>query len=134
KRLADELEILTAVRELMDVPTDRGLPETLRHMLQVNVAALTCDVGVLRSVDGTLITVGDDTVTSEQWHTIVDEVETFSYDRFWCAQDMASSPSERLTATMPEARAVLAVRVPPPTGGTLLFIHTAANPRGFSSQ
>lgn len=134
KRLADELEVLTAVRELMDAPVDRGLEETLVHLTMVATKALTCDIGVLCDGTGRLTVVGEDTITPADWHRVFGQVESHLSADPWCSQDMRSSPSALLGTLLPGARAVLATRVPEPVGGHLLLIHTSANPRGFSQQ
>ncbi|MEO7125497.1 MAG: GGDEF domain-containing protein [Nakamurella sp.] len=142
KRLADELEVLTAVREVMDAPIDYGLIDTLRYITTVAARALGCEIGVLRPRSGELIVIGDavsggssphsSLPSSEEWATVLDEVESRLSDQLWCAQDMASSPSLLLARVLPQARAVLATRVPDPVGGSAIFIHTARDPRGFS--
>lgn len=134
KRLADELEVLTAVRELMDAPVDRGLGETLAHLTLVATKALTCDIGVLCDKTGRLTVVGDDSLTPADWRGVFDEVKGRLIVDPWCSQDMTSSPSPSLGTLLPGTRAVLATRVPDPVGGHLLLIHTSANPRGFSQQ
>jgi diguanylate cyclase (GGDEF)-like protein len=142
KRLADELEVLTSVREVMDAPIDCGLPDTLRHVATVAARALGCEIGVIRPRGGEFIVVGDipecdlcgGDLHSSAWTAVLDEVEARLGDQLWCAQDMSSSPSPLLSRALPEARAVLAAPLPEPLGGCALFVHTAANPRGFSRQ
>jgi diguanylate cyclase (GGDEF)-like protein len=142
KRLADELEVLTCVREVMDAPVDCGLSDTLRHVATIAARALGCEVGVIRPRGGDFIVVGDipecdlcgGDLHSSAWTSVLDEVEARLGDELWCAQDMSSSPSPLLTRALPESRSVLAAPLPEPVGGCAVFIHTAANPRGFSRQ
>lgn len=134
KRLADELEVLTAVRELMDAPVDLGLAETLAHLTLVATKALACDIGVLCDGAGRLTVIGDSTVAGADWRRVFGEIATRLSVDPWCSQDMSSSPSPLLATLLPATRAVLATRVPAPVGGHLLLIHTSANPRGFSQQ
>jgi len=142
KRLADELEVLTCVREVMDAPIDYGLSDTLRYVTTVAARALACEVGAIRPRGGEVIVVGEipecdlcgGDLHSSAWTAVLDEVEARLGDEPWCAQDMSSSPSPLLSRAVPEARAVLAAPLPEPLGGCVLFIHTAANPRGFSRQ
>lgn len=143
KRLADELEVLTAVRAVMGAPVGCGLDDTLRHLAEVATRSLTCEVGVLRPKGGEAIVIngkpGDGpgdaaAVDALDWTAILDEVENSLAGDLWCAQDMRTSPSIRLAREFPQARSVLAVPVPDPVGGCALFIHTRDNPRGFSRQ
>jgi diguanylate cyclase (GGDEF)-like protein len=142
KRLADELEVLTSVREVMDAPIDAGLTDTVRHVTAVATRVLGCEIGVIRPRGGEFVVVGDipscdlcgGDLHSSARTAVLDEVEAQLGDGLWCAQDMASSPSPLLSRALPDARAVLAAPVPEPLGGCALFIHTAANPRGFSRQ
>lgn len=142
KRLADELEVLTAVREVMDAPIGCGRDETLRHIVTVATRSLSCEVGVMRPRSGEIIVVGDidacalcgGDAHSESWVAVLDEVESRLGTELWCAQDMSSTPSPLLARAFPQSRAVLAAPIPEPLGGCAVFIHTAANPRGFSRQ
>ncbi len=138
KRLADELELLHTVRDLMAAPIDGGLEDTLRHVVQIAVNALSCDVGVLRDGAGALVVVraGEDAgaPTDGQWHTALDEISAMVGDEDFCAQDRPAMRSLSLVTVLPAIRSLLAVRVPPPIGGILLMLHTARGPRGFTGQ
>ncbi|OJV25412.1 MAG: hypothetical protein BGO26_10330 [Actinobacteria bacterium 69-20] len=132
KQLADELAVLTAVRELMDAPIDCGLDAAVRHLTVVATKALSCEIGVLRDGSGTLTVVGDETVAAADWHRVMDDLESNPRRDPCCCHDTSSSPSRLLRELLPQTRPVLATRVPEPVGGYLLLIHTSANPRDFS--
>lgn len=134
KRLADELEVLTAVRALLDVAADVDFGEMLTRLLRVITTSLTCEVGVLRTGNGTTVVVGETDTAAADLEAVLREVDSALGTDIWCAQDMTSSPSPSLSRLMPEARAVLAAPMPEPLGGSLLLVHTSANPRGFSQQ
>jgi diguanylate cyclase (GGDEF)-like protein len=134
KRLADELEVLTAVRAVMETPVGCGLTDTLRHLTEVATRTLTCEVGELRPAGGNPVVVAESDQGIVDWPAILDEVESNLGAEMWCSQDMVTSPSMLLARQFPTARSVLAVPVPAPIGGCALFVHTASNPRGFSRQ
>jgi diguanylate cyclase (GGDEF)-like protein len=134
KRLADELEVLHTVRDLMEAPVDSGLGPTLAHLVTVATTALDCDVGVLRGSSGRMTVVGDGHTAEDDWSAALDEIAELMHDDLWCAQDMTAVSSQRVRETIPFARSMMAMPVPPPIGGHLLAVHTAANPRGFNRQ
>jgi diguanylate cyclase (GGDEF)-like protein len=135
KRLADELEVLHAVRALMQTPTDGGLSRTLQHLVRIATRALTCEIGVLRYPGAPLAIAAPPEVDLDEaaWHRILDEVDERMHGALWCAQDLLSAPSPAVAELLPQARALLALPLPAP-GGTLLTIHTDRGPRGFTNQ
>ena len=136
KRLADELEVLHAVRALMQTPTDSGLARTLRHLVRIATRALTCEIGVLRYGSAPLAIAAPPEVTLDDaaWHRMLDEIEELTGGEAWCAQDLSSAPLPSVADLLPQARALLALPLPSPSGGTLLTIHTDRGPRGFTNQ
>lgn len=134
RRLADELQMLTCVRALFDTAAEAGLHDMLTHLLRVVAEALACDAGFLRTGDGVIATVGNGTVDDDDMAPVFDEVESTLAGEMWCAQDMASCPSSLLTQAIPEAYAVLAAPLAAPIGGSVIFVHTRANPRSFSQR
>lgn len=134
KRLADELELLTAVRELMNAPVDRGLGATQQYLTDVTMRALSCDIGVARDERRALTVVGDNPISDEQWQILLDRLAADTPEGEWCAQDMTSKPAQIAAELLPQARSMLLARMPAPSIGLLLMVHTAHNPRGFSSQ
>ncbi len=134
KRLADELAVLTAVRELMDAPIDCGRDAAVRHLITVATKALSCAIGVLCDGSGTLTVVGDETVAADDWRRVMDDLESHLCRDPCCCHDRSSSPSRLLCELLPQTRSVLTTRVPEPIGGILLMTHTSADPRDFSLQ
>ncbi len=139
KRLADELEVLHTVRSLMAAPTNAGLVDTLQHLVTVATEALSCDIGVLRDGAGRLAIAPEpfgaaSRPASSDWHAALDEIAALMGPSLWCLQDVSSAPTLKAVTMLPGVRSLLAVPVPPPAGGMLLMVHTAARPRGFTSQ
>lgn len=134
KRLADELEILSAVRDVMDTPTDRGIAVATDHLLRISMQALSCEVGAFRDGDGHVLAIGDGATPHATWQRIFDEFEGHMTERQFCSDDRDMIPSATLLAEFPEACAALAAPIPAPLHGTLVFLHTAQNPRGYSLQ
>ena len=136
KRLADELEVLHAVRALMQTPTDSGLGRTLQHLVRIATRALTCEIGVLRYRSAPLAVAAPPDVALDDaaWHRILDEVTERMDGEPWCAQDLSSAPLPTVADLLPQARSLLALPLPSPSGGTLLTIHTDRGPRGFTNQ
>jgi diguanylate cyclase (GGDEF)-like protein len=134
KRLADELEVLHAVRAVTTgVAVD--LPGTLQHILDVAVRALSCEVGVLRDGSGR-------TVTTSRWPGIdladpavsaaLDELERRAAGGSLCLQEVGEDPALRPLDRTRGVHSLLAVSLPAPVGGLLVTAHTQAAPRGFT--
>lgn len=139
KRLADELEMLHTVRDILSAPTDLGLDATLEYLLHHAVSALSCDIGALRRGNRKLITSANcPTATTELWQTILDEIASSPPQQadpeVWMAQDRDEIPSETLRNMCPDVVSLMALTVPTEQPGMLLVMHTGAEPRGFSGQ
>lgn len=135
KRLADELEVLHAVRAV----TTGGAPDllgTLQHVVDVAVEALSCEVGLLRDDDG-------NTVTTSTWSGVdaegpdvaaaLDTLAQRASDGALCIQDTSA---EQVTGPLGHehgVRSLLVINVPPPLHGVLAVAHTSAGPRGFTT-
>jgi diguanylate cyclase (GGDEF)-like protein len=133
KRLADELEVLHAVREVLAAPTTT-LRATLQHITEVAIRALSCDVGYLHAPHGLLITVGAQPGPSPtgELTAALDELAKRAGSRLLCMQDVQRAGDLEFLRLRPDLRSVLVVPLPSPLGGVLVAAHTAAGPRGFT--
>ncbi|MGH2948851.1 MAG: GGDEF domain-containing protein [Solirubrobacteraceae bacterium] len=131
KRLADELEVLHAVRALTDVePTD--VPAVAAHVAAVAAEALSCELGVLHVLDGDTVAIArrgsaleasDDTVLAAMR-------EVGSLPLPACFQDATERP---LPAPLADGvRSYLALGIDEPRRALLIVMHTEAAPRGFT--
>ena len=135
KRLADELELLHAVRELVDVQP-ATLDDAMAHVVRSAASALSCEVGVLAMVDDDRVAVsGTDRLLG------ADEVDFGELLRSLpsglsappvCVQDAATLPLPAPLRPADGVRSYYLVSVGSPTIALLLLVHTDANPRGFT--
>ena len=140
KRLADELEVLHAVRAVTTptATTTADLSATLHHVLAVALSSLACEVGILR--------VGNHQTAVSSWPGVhshdsrlgaaLDVLHDHAATGVWCAQDTDTDSSTVPTPLSRDhgVRSVLAVRLLLPVQGVLVLAHTDAAPRGFSAQ
>ncbi len=136
KRLADELEILTAVRTVISLPAVQA-DEALGHVLNVALDALSCEVGVIRDARGRWArsaTLSGPEVGSMQLKETLDRLQTLCGTGSICFQDTALATTELAPLAHEDGvRSLLAVAIPAPVGGVLVVGHTAAAPRGFTA-
>jgi len=135
KRLADELEVLHAVRAI----TTGAAPDLvgmLQHVVDVAVESLSCEVGLLRDGAGRIVVTsswsGVD-VSDPRVGAPLDELEERAAGGSLCIQD---TDSESLLAPLGReqgVRSLLVLCIPAPVGGVLVLAHTSAAPRGFTS-
>jgi diguanylate cyclase (GGDEF)-like protein len=137
KRLADELELLNAVRDLLHAPTD-SYDDGLRRLVEHATAALSCDLGVVYIHEGERVFVSDvrqrprRPVEEEELRTAVAELAAReSYPL--CIQ---RAEDDELPVPFRSEDGVLSyylLEVARPLPGILLLLHTrAAGPRGFT--
>ncbi len=136
KRLADELEVLHAVRSVISQPAMTAI-EALDHVLQIALEALSCDSGVVRDGRGrwarSEALAGAD-VSSFQLKETLDRLEELASDGMMCFQDISTTPIDLAPLGFDDGvRSLLAVRIPDPVGGLLVVVHTIARPRGFTT-
>jgi diguanylate cyclase (GGDEF)-like protein/PAS domain S-box-containing protein len=124
KRLADELELLHAVRDIALIPPG-GVAEVGAELLERLTRALSCEVGALELPDGGLqVHVGDDTVDEGIARLALRGLLEEHRGRSACEQDASTlvgggwMRSYLVRPVGEEAAVVLA--------------HTAAAPRGFT--
>ncbi len=135
RRLADELEVLHAVRAVT-TGTATELPATLHQVLGVAMQSLSCEVGFLR--------VGDQWAASSSWPGVttddprlgaaLDVLQGYAATGVWCAQDTEGGGVPMPLGRTHGVRSVLVVQLPLPVEGVLVLAHTDASPRGFSTQ
>jgi diguanylate cyclase (GGDEF)-like protein len=136
KRLADELELLHAVRNVISLPAERA-DEALSHVLKVALEALSCEVGVIRDGRGrwarSSALSGPD-VGSMQLKETVDRLEELCGSGSICFQDTALATTELAPLGYDDGvRSLLTVAIPAPVGGVLVVGHTLTAPRGFTA-
>ncbi len=134
KRLADELEVLHAVRAVTTVaPTD--VAGTLEHIVAVAAESLSCEVGMMRDGQGrTAITSNWPSVDADDpgVGAALDMLEVLAADGSLCVQDTELRDVLAPLGREQGIRSLLAVKVPAPVGGLLVVAHTSAGPRGFT--
>lgn len=135
KRLGDELEILHAVRAVT-TGSARDLAGSLRHVLDVALEALSCEMGLLRDGAGNIVAAsawaavdGDDPGVGR----VLDNLQERTVGGMLCIQDAAADASLAQLGVDQGVRSLLVLDVPAPVGGILLLAHTDAEPRGFTS-
>jgi len=135
KRLADELEVLHAIRAVT-TGSARNLDGTLRHILAVAVEALSCEVGLLRDGRGNLVTTsswsGVDVSDPAVGETL-DVLEQRTRGGSLCVQDTDIETVPAPLGREQGVRSLLAMTMPDPVGGILVVAHTSAGPRGFTA-
>ncbi len=135
KRLADELEVLHAVRAIT-TGTAQDLIGILQHVVDVAVESLSCEVGLLRDGAGR-------TAATSSWSGVdihdprlgapLDILEERAAGGSLCVQDTDSEPLLAPLGRAQGVRSLLAVSIPAPVGGILVVAHTSAAPRGFTT-
>jgi diguanylate cyclase (GGDEF)-like protein len=135
KRLADELEILHAVRAVT-TGTAPDLTGTLEHILDVAMQALACEVGLLRDGGGNLVSrsawPGVD-LQDPAIRTALDVLQSRSVGGSLCLQDIDDDPALVALGRARGVHSLLALAIPAPVGGVLVVAHTRAGPRGFTT-
>ena len=134
KRLADELEVLHAVRAVTTAPAT-DVAGTLEHIVSVAAASLSCEVGLVRDGKGRIA------VTSN-WPGVdpddagvgaaLDMLEELAAAGSLCVQDTELRDVLAPLGRAQGVRSLLAVPIPQPVGGLLVVAHTSAGPRGFT--
>ena len=136
KRLADELEVLSALRTVLHLPPS-ALRPTLEHVARTAAAALSCEVAIAWLPEQ------DEVVVVEQGWSLgaragvvaaaLAAVRAAALPLPLCVQDSTTAP---LPAPLDPASGVRSHYVLPlgaPSNGLLVLLHTAARPRGFTS-
>lgn len=135
KRLADELELLTAVRDVMHCqPAD--VRDALTHVATAAAAALGCEISVAWLLDESQLVVvergwsldaGDDALTGALRRLRDEELPR-------CRQDSRSDPLPGPLGPEHGVRSHYVLPLGAPAVGLLVLLHTAVAPRGFTDR
>jgi hypothetical protein len=134
KRLADELELLEAIRTAAAVPP-ASVFEAMAALANVAAEALSCELGMLYLRDGHRLAVAE-----RGWSqpADIDDVAAafagvLSGRRFpVCVQDARSAPPPGVLAADAGIRSYYLLRLTGVAEGVLFVAHTDAAPRGFT--
>lgn len=132
KRLGDELEVLHAVRAVINTPLS-SVSETLGHVIGVAVEALSCEVGVVRDGLGHVALSPGWQPARDELGAALDELVGLADGQTLCVQNTATHHLPAPFGVDQGVHSVLAVPIPQPLGGILVVAHTEAGPRGFTT-
>ncbi|HEU6443736.1 MAG TPA: diguanylate cyclase [Gaiellaceae bacterium] len=135
KRLADEVEALNAVRDLLHAPAET-FAQAAQHLVEQATSSLSCDLGLLYFEEGERVFICErgESAALEITDMAVVLAQIAARGVFpLCIQEAAAN---ELPAPFRSADGVLAyylLEVERPLAGVLLLLHTAAAPaRGFT--
>jgi len=137
KRLADELEVLHAVKDMMSFPAV-DLEATAAHIVDCAARALSCDLGVLLVPGVTPMTAvvdrGDSGLDPQAVRSTMVELEEGLRPAMLprCEQDAAPAPLPAPFRFEDGVRSYYLLEVGRPRVGLLLLAHTDRAPRGFT--
>jgi diguanylate cyclase (GGDEF)-like protein len=135
KRLADELEALNAVRDLLNAPPGT-FADAVQHLVDTATAALSCDIGLAFVPEQELVVVcdtrsGAPLAEQDLLGPLAQIAERGAYPI--CIQE---AEADELPAPFTSAEGVLAyylLEIEQPLRGLLVLLHTrVAAPRGFT--
>ena len=135
KRLADELEVLEALRSLADAP-EGGLVATLQHVVDTAAEALSCELGALYLREPEQVVFANRGWPNEvEAHEILDAMRTLdpkAGECPLCVQDAETDVLSRPFTPEFGIRSYYLLELGPTAQGMLLLMHTDAQPRGFT--
>jgi hypothetical protein len=134
KRLADELEVLEAIRAAVAV-SPASVEEAMSELVRIALEGLSCELGALFLADGARLT-----VVERGYSLAISEAElsaaladVFQRSDFpYCVQDARSNPAPGALASDPGIRSYYLLELSGLAGGVLFVAHTDAAPRGFT--
>jgi hypothetical protein len=134
KQLADELEVLEAIRAAVTVPLS-PVESAMAALANLAAEALSCELGIIYLEDG-----GRVGVAERGWsRTVRDEDVALALGlvlarhRFpYCVQDARTSPAPGVLASEAGIRSYYLLELTGPARGVLFVAHTDAAPRGFT--
>lgn len=136
KRLADELELLHAIRELMSFD-GATLDAAATHIVAVAARALSCELGVLYmpGEDRVAVSLQDDSLQTvgDAFHTTMALLDSTREELPWCEQEATASPLPAPFSSKEGIRSYYLLAVPTEPRSLLLLLHTEAGPRGFTN-
>ncbi|HZC31254.1 MAG TPA: GGDEF domain-containing protein [Gaiellaceae bacterium] len=134
KRLADELEVVSALRDLLLAPAGT-FDEALHSVVAHATASLSCDLGVLYSQKFDRVAICDKHgafhADEETTRAALDAIARHG-DFPVCIQDASARELPAPFSAADGAIAYYLLELGPPAPGFLLLLHTAAAPRGFT--
>ena len=134
KQLADELELLEAIRAAVTVPVS-PVESVMIALANVAAEALSCELGIVYLEDGGRVGVAErgwsqpateDEVALAMGHVL--ERHRFPY----CVQDARTSPPPGVLASDAGIRSYYLLELTGVARGVLFVAHTDAGPRGFT--
>jgi diguanylate cyclase (GGDEF)-like protein len=134
KQLADELEVVNALRDLLLSPSET-FEAALQSLVTQAAAALSCEIGIAFMRESGAIAISDPLqLLDGKTDGLADVLEQIDAPRRFplCIQDASEND---LPAPFSFADGVLAyylLELTPPAAGFLLVAHTDAAPRGFT--
>ena len=134
KKLADELEVLNALRDLLLSPAGT-FDEALRSVVAQATSALSCDLGVLYARGLRTFAVSDPhNVLRIEDDELLDVLEGIDHRGEFpvCIQDASRNELPPPFASENGAIAYYLLELEGPIGGFLLVLHTEIAPRGFT--
>jgi hypothetical protein len=134
KRLADELEVLEAVRTAVSVPP-ASVAEAMASLADVAAEALSCELGIVYVEDGSRIGVAERGWSQPASIEDVAEAlgEVLRRQRFpYCVQDARGAPPPGVLAADAGIRSYYLLELTGAAKGVLFVAHTDAAPRGFT--
>ncbi|HWB22115.1 MAG TPA: hypothetical protein VG652_04450 [Gaiellaceae bacterium] len=134
KRLADELEVLEAIRASVSVPSV-SVDEAMQSLAEIAATALSCELGIVYLADGDRIAVAERgwPLGFPKAEIAAALAETLARAEFpFCVQDAHSSPPPGLLATDAGIRSYYLLELTGTARGVLFVAHTDAAPRGFT--
>ena len=136
KRLADELEVLEALRALADTHAD-DVDATLLHVAETAAGALSCELAVIYLQESERIAIatrGRPAVADvEAVLAAMRALSARADDCPLCVQDASRGPLPRPFGNEVGVRSFYLLRLGPSVPGLLLLMHTDAAPRGFTN-
>lgn len=135
KRLADELELVNAVRDLL-LTRASTLEEALDNVVTSAAAALSCEAGVLYLAEPERLAIADRGFALGTGENEVIRVmrELVAQGPFpVCIQDAAGRDLPTPFSAGDGIMSYYLLELEPPLSGALLMLHTRSAPRGFTS-
>ena len=134
KRLADELEVLEAIRAAVIVPPS-PVESVMAALANVAAEALSCELGIIYLEDGQRVV-----VVERGWPQPANEEDlalalgnVLDRHRFpYCVQDARTSPPPGVLASDPGIRSYYLLELTGVAKGVLFVAHTDVGPRGFT--
>jgi hypothetical protein len=134
KRLADELEVLEAIRAAVSVPP-ASVEAAMQSLAEIAATALSCELGIVYLEDGGRLAVAERgwPLTFAKAEVAAALGETLNRAEFpFCVQDARASPPPGLLAADSGIRSYYLLELTGIARGVLFVAHTDAAPRGFT--